>query len=215
MNDSLKLMITLAKSLEAEGTTSADWDDTVDIICTQVPRDVLQEFYGGGNAEFEEASQDPENDNLWDLTETAADKLQLGGVCYVSGHLDLSKEEFAEHYEPKIRAAHKRGYSFVVGDARGCDNMTQALLVDLNSAIRESGGTYRGVDVRIFHMLEEPRYNRGTLTQRAQKDRLVGGFTSDEARDAAMTAASDFDIAWVRPGRENSGTAKNLARRKR
>lgn len=29
-----------------------------------------------------------------------------------------------------------------------------------------------------------------------------------------MTAVSDYDIAWVRPGRENSGTAKNLLRRK-
>jgi hypothetical protein len=30
---------------------------------------------------------------------------------------------------------------------------------------------------------------------------------------AAMTPASTFDIAWVRPGRERSGTAKNLLRR--
>jgi hypothetical protein len=28
-----------------------------------------------------------------------------------------------------------------------------------------------------------------------------------------MTAASAFDIAWVRPGRERSGTAMNLLRR--
>ncbi len=28
-----------------------------------------------------------------------------------------------------------------------------------------------------------------------------------------MTAASTEDLAWVRPGREKSGTAKNLARR--
>src|SRR5262249_47594280 len=39
---------------------------------------------------------------------------------------------------------------------------------------------------------------------------------SDEARDAAMTEASDEDIAWVRPTgskRHSSGTAQNLQRR--
>jgi len=41
----------------------------------------------------------------------------------------------------------------------------------------------------------------------------MGGFTTDDERDAAMTMASDADIAWVRPGRKKSGTAKNLARR--
>lgn len=35
------------------------------------------------------------------------------------------------------------------------------------------------------------------------------------ARDEALTAASTFDIAWVRPGRERSGTARNLQRRAR
>lgn len=43
--------------------------------------------------------------------------------------------------------------------------------------------------------------------------KTVGGFESDRVRDEAMTAASDADIAWVRPGREKSGTAKNLKRR--
>jgi hypothetical protein len=28
-----------------------------------------------------------------------------------------------------------------------------------------------------------------------------------------MTLASDFDIAWVRPGKEDSHTAKNIKRR--
>jgi hypothetical protein len=36
---------------------------------------------------------------------------------------------------------------------------------------------------------------------------------TDESRDACMTADSHFDIAWKRPGKENSGTAKNLKRR--
>jgi hypothetical protein len=31
--------------------------------------------------------------------------------------------------------------------------------------------------------------------------------------DEAMTKISDFDIAWIRPGRENSHTANNIRRR--
>ena len=115
---------------------------------------------------------------------------------FVCGHLDVTEEELAEHYEPRLRAAVAEGASFVVGDARGCDAMVQALLQRLNIE-RER--------VRVFHMFESPRNNVGFPT--------VGGFSSDDERDRAMTRASTADIGWVRPGREKSGTAKNLARR--
>ncbi len=52
-----------------------------------------------------------------------------------------------------------------------------------------------------------PRNNAGFPT--------LGGFASDADRDAAMTAASRSDAAWVRPGREKSGTQKNIDRRQR
>jgi hypothetical protein len=55
-------------------------------------------------------------------------------------------------------------------------------------------------------MFEQPRNNVGGFP-------LVGGFTSDSARDTAMTDASDADVAWVHPGRDGGGTAANLARR--
>lgn len=114
---------------------------------------------------------------------------------FVSGHLDLTDAEFVEHYEPRIRAAVEAGGAFVIGEARGADRMAQSLLCSLGHA-----------EVRVFHMFTSPRHNAGFPT--------VGGFESDDTRDAAMTAASDEDIAWVRPGREKSGTAKNLKRRK-
>ena len=59
----------------------------------------------------------------------------------------------------------------------------------------------------VFHMFTSPRNNAGSFP-------TSGGFESDEARDEAMTGASTDDIGWVRPGRERSGTAKNLARRR-
>ena len=55
-------------------------------------------------------------------------------------------------------------------------------------------------------MFDYPRFNCGWPT--------IGGFKSDEERDRAMTLASSVDIAWVRPGKENSCTAKNIERRK-
>ena len=36
--------------------------------------------------------------------------------------------------------------------------------------------------------------------------------TYDEC-DASMTRDSDFDIAWIRPGKEDSHTAMNIKRR--
>ena len=48
---------------------------------------------------------------------------------FVSGHLTLSEAEFNAHYRPVIDAALARGDSFVVGDARGTDVMTQNYLL--------------------------------------------------------------------------------------
>lgn len=120
---------------------------------------------------------------------------------FVSGHLDLTNEEFVEHYAERLRAARLDGDSapnltvFHVGDARGADIMAQEFLEGLRAP------------VIVYHMLVAPRNICGRPHQ------IIGGFTSDKERDEAMTAATTEDIAWVRPGREKSGTAKNLARR--
>ena len=42
---------------------------------------------------------------------------------------------------------------------------------------------------------------------------VISGFKSDEERDLAMTRDSDFDIAFVKDCRWNSGTAQNIKRR--
>ena len=129
-----------------------------------------------------------------ELVKGYVDRRALRPVSYfISGHLDLTQAEFDEHYEPHIWTAVMEGASFVVGDARGADLLAQGCLKDLCA------------DVTVFHMLDKPRHNAGFP--------LRGGFISDDERDAAMTAHSQRDIAWVRPGRERSGTARNLARR--
>jgi transcriptional regulator with XRE-family HTH domain len=118
-------------------------------------------------------------------------------IYFVSGHLDLTPAEFQQHYVPRLDEAIRDGAWFVVGDASGSDVMTMNYLGERGVADR----------VTVFHMLLEPR-------NLLAGGRLVGGFTSDRERDQAMTRASEADIAWVRPGREKSGTAKNLRRRK-
>jgi hypothetical protein len=114
-------------------------------------------------------------------------------ICFISGHLDLTEQEFQEHYAPRIALAMAQGATFVVGDARGADAMAQEYL------------KLKGANATVYHMLENPRHNAGFSTK--------GGFKSDAERDSAMTRDSTEDLAWIRPGREKSGTAKNLQRR--
>jgi hypothetical protein len=115
-------------------------------------------------------------------------------VHSISGHLDRTPEELAMHYQPAIDEELAKGESFVVGDARVADAMVQQYLLG------------KTTQVVVYHMFTSPRNKFGFLT--------LGGLASDEARNAQMTTASDRDIAWVRPGREKSGTQKNLNRRK-
>ena len=117
----------------------------------------------------------------------------LPQVNFISGHLDLSAEEFDEHYRPALDVALTRNESFVVGDARGTDALAQEYLRGKTDA------------VTVYHMFTAPRNNAGFPTR--------GGFSNDTERDAQMTLDSYQDIAWVRPGRERSGTQKNLDRR--
>ena len=114
---------------------------------------------------------------------------------FVSGHLDLSQAEFDAQYRPALDEALARGDSFVVGDACGTDALTQHYLLGKTTA------------VVVYHMFASPRNNVGFNT--------IGGFETDEERDTQMTADSDRDIAWVRPGRKNSGTQQNIDRRNR
>ena len=116
--------------------------------------------------------------------------------AFISGHRDVTQEEFDEHYAPLLSEAFGNFHSFVVGDYYGADHMAQKYLKEIGCP------DYKIV---VFHMFKSPRCCESTSS--------IGGFTTDEDRDRAMTNSSDYDIAWVRKGKENSGTAQNLARR--
>lgn len=125
-------------------------------------------------------------------------------IAMISGHLDLTQEEFDERYAPLIQNAIDAGHNFVVGDARGADYMSQTYLFH-HCPISST--------VTVYHMLERPRNHYPIFD-------LKGGYQSNNGKDKAMTAESDYDIAWVRPEKHSSvsgrvsGTEQNLIRRK-
>lgn len=122
--------------------------------------------------------------------------IKIMRTAFVSGHIDLTPDEFQEHYVPKLQKAIAQNDKFVVGDARGADALAQGFFAYFLEKER----------VEVYHMFDSPRNNIGNF-------KTIGGFKSDDERDSEMTRMSDYDIAWVRPGREKSGTAKNLMRR--
>lgn len=88
--------------------------------------------------------------------------------------------------------------STVVAECDGADRMAQDYLLACGVAPKS---------INVYHMLKAPRYlaNHNIPT--------IGGYTSDLQRDEAMTRNSDYDIAFIRKGKETSGTAQNILRR--
>ena len=126
-------------------------------------------------------------------------------VTFISGHCNITQSEFTEHYRDTIQEASKDpNTQFVVGDCKGVDIMAQQLLLSLVGPDR----------ISVYHLDRKPMYLAD------KRIRLIGGFRHHEFKDAAMTFASDTDMAWVRPIEDCqryvrlSGTARNLLRRK-
>lgn len=118
---------------------------------------------------------------------------------FVSGHRDLTEQEFIEHYQSIIDdIIEQDNYAeFVVGDWEGCDSL---FINYLNEELC-------GQKIHIYYV-DNPR----VCVDKENKQVLHKRDNYDEC-DASMTKNSDFDIAWVRPGREDSHTAKNIKRR--
>lgn len=115
-------------------------------------------------------------------------------VAFISGHRDLTQEEFDLFYVPLLNEAIEKKHTILVCDYCGADLMAQKYLNDK-----------KYYNVTVVHMFSKPRnYYEGFKKK--------GGFKSDEDRDSFCTENSDYDIAWSR--REGSGTWQNIERRK-
>lgn len=132
-------------------------------------------------------------------------------VCFISGHIDLTEDEFFKYYKSKIDDAMLRNCNFVVGDSDGADFLAQKYLLknyDINKVI-------------IYHLFFRPKNNIDS------KFKTIGGYISHNRKDSAMTKCSHEDIAYVRPLEETkkllgksynpnyiSATQRNIDRRK-
>jgi hypothetical protein len=120
---------------------------------------------------------------------------------FISGHRDLTQEEFNEHYAPCIYQTilEDSFAEFCVGDWEGCDSMFITYIED------------NFVDVTIhLYFVNKPRLY---LNDNSKNNLVLHKLNNYDECDASMTQDSDFDIAWVRPGREDSYTAMNIKRR--
>ena len=119
---------------------------------------------------------------------------------FISGHRDITQEEFDLNYAPVLKHMSLGcDIRYVVGDYYGADIMAQNYLLDTLNVNPDY--------VTVYHMLDAPRNVNPKVIH------LVGGFKTDDERDAAMTAVSCEDIAFVRDNKKNSGTAQNILRR--
>lgn len=116
-------------------------------------------------------------------------------IYFVSGHRDLTEKEFIEHYVNQICYVLERDRyaEFIVGDWEGCDRMFLEYMKDNSNRI-------------TVCYCEKLRVNSDLFNYAIKCD------SYDEC-DAKMTELTDFDIAWIRPGREDSHTAQNIKRR--
>lgn len=137
---------------------------------------------------------------------------------FISGHRDLPYEDFEKYYIPVIDHVVSEEESdpiFMMGDCEGVDKFAMDYIAK----------TFPWIQLYVYHMFDNPRNTPLNLSVEELLDTpaygykstpdvtFFGGFKSDEERDATMTKDSDFDIAFIKDNRFNSGTAMNIKRR--
>ncbi len=134
--------------------------------------------------------------------EKPAENKDILNTYFISGHRDITEKEFTINYAPIIEdiITNVPNAKFIMGDYCGVDIMAQNYIIDV--------AKYNPDFVTVYHMMESPRNINSKIKN------LVGGFKTDEERDAAMTANSFEDIAFIRNHNLLSGTAQNILRRK-
>lgn len=136
---------------------------------------------------------------MYEITETQNNE-RLLKTYFVSGHRDINENEFLKYKSTfKEILDETPDALFIIGDYHGADIMAQNCLID-EFNVNPS-------NITVYHMLDKPNNINPNITN------LIGGFQTDEERDAAMTANSFKDIAFVRNHMELSGTAQNILRR--
>jgi hypothetical protein len=123
-------------------------------------------------------------------------------VCVmVSGHMDWTQDLFDFYYKPVLERCIRAGCEFVVGAAKGVDEMTQRFLASQSQKVcvtvyekKSVGNPFIGASHFAVNL------EAATFAE----------------RDAAMTSASDIDVVFLSQyGGPGSATAENIFRRAR
>lgn len=135
-----------------------------------------------------------------EIIQTEQQEKLLEKTYFISGHRDIDENEFNIYKTAitNILNTVPDAY-FIVGDYYGVDIMAQDFLIQQN---------VNPNNITVYHMLDNPRNINPNITN------TIGGFKTDEERDAAMTKNSKYDIAFIRNHTKLSGTAQNILRRK-
>ena len=124
----------------------------------------------------------------------------MRNVYFISGHRNLTEKEFKDNYrEPITNAAYEDHSTFIIGDCIGADIMAQNFLLEVLKVNPDR--------ITVYYADDTPRMINPKITK------LKGGYKTYSERDAAMTADSNIDIAFVRNEKKLSGTGENLLRR--
>lgn len=134
-------------------------------------------------------------------------------ITFISGHIDITKDEFLFHYQYKLDQAILRKDFFILGNAKGVDTYALEYLIKKN---------YPRNKITVYYY---SKYNQDLNKFLTLGINIKTGFKSNTNRDTEMTLNSDIDIAWVRSEEEckllykdkfrkrKSGTQLNIERR--
>lgn len=137
---------------------------------------------------------------------------------FVSGHRDLSKEEFDTIYVSPINQYidwlnldqssffSSKKLTFYVGDCDGCDNMVINYIV--NNILPNNKNAYLNICTCDFDFDGKCSYNFDD-----PNISIISGFKTHEERDTYMTIETHVDLLYIRPNKWDSGTAQNFVRR--
>ncbi|WP_143883054.1 hypothetical protein [Chryseobacterium binzhouense] len=119
---------------------------------------------------------------------------------YVSGNGNVSWEKFQQFYIELLKKFNLDECEFIIGDFSGTDTLMMEFLKDKTE------------NVTILHVGKRPRYFANSFKTKAEKWKIIGGFTSNYERDTfgidlcTHFLAVDFNTDEKR----KSGTLKNI-----
>lgn len=137
-----------------------------------------------------------------------------GHTAMISGHTDLPQDLFDKHYIPQLTIALESGANFIIGDAKGVDEMALTWLLTHAKPDRITVYCSRAYNVSKLEALgvnvildkSGAAGGGGSNGKGMNKGREAGNPNASRQRhldrDARMTVASDFDILYVRTDEE-------------